>query len=132
MKWIVLAILVMAAPCLFAESLQVSGQVVSENRPVAGAEVALFPVLDPVAAARAALLEIKQSPAAHDVTDAAGNFHLEVLSAGGWKVRIEAHGLVPVETILPALVETTELEKAELVPDRNFRITVTGLERKPI
>ena len=65
------------------------------------------------------------------MTDAAGGFRIEAPDAGMWKVRLEAKGFVPLESVFSPLTDETELPDARLLPDTGLKVTVTDPAGKP-
>jgi uncharacterized GH25 family protein len=118
---------------LHAAKIPISGRAVdSGGKAVAAAKVLLIPIPTVAESGKLELAgKADPEPAVSATTDASGGFQIAAPDAGMWKVRIEARGMVPLETLLQPLVDEVDLPDAKLSPDSGFKVTVTDPAGKP-
>ncbi len=114
-------------------SIPIGGLVVEgeDERPVAGARVALFGARGLLEEAEGWLAGTSREPAARATTDAAGRFELRAPGTGMWRVAVEAAGRMPAELRIEPLLDALELPPARLVPDAGLEVRVRDAAGRP-
>ena len=131
-RLVAVLVCVLALTAVTAEELRIGGRVLLPGgSPLPQAELQLWPLMAPLAQARAVLGE-ETEPAARALTDAEGRFQLGAPHAGLWRVRVAAPGFVPLETDLKPLIESVVLTDAQLEADSRVKLKVTGNGGKPL
>jgi protocatechuate 3,4-dioxygenase beta subunit len=116
-----------------ASEIPIGGRIViAGGKPLADAEVALLALPDSLAEAGGLLEDTPAEPVARALSDKQGRFELAAPHAGLWRVRIDAPGLVPLQSDLGPLIEPLELPDAELSVDEGIALRVADREGKPI
>lgn len=123
MRAIAFLTLLLSAPA-FPAPIPIGGQV---SPPVQDARALLIPLVSELEAGKLDLQgKADPEPAASVAVAADGSFRLEAPEPGMYKVRVQAPGHVPRETLLQPLVEETELPAVELEKDARIEVRVTG------
>lgn len=134
MKRSLASLLLLLALPLQAAKIPVGGRVVDAGgKPVPNARVALIPV--PPEAERGRLdlaVQTDLEPAAKVVADAEGIYRLEAPDSGIWRLKVEAPGFVPLQTLLAPLTDETDLPDATLLKDARLKVTVTDGQGRPV
>lgn len=126
-------LLLLALP-LHAAKIPAGGRVVdASGKPVSNARVSLIPV--PPEAERGRLDLAGQTgpePAVTVSANAEGVYRLEAPDSGIWRVKVEAPGFVPLQTLLAPLVEETDLPDATLLKDAGLKVKLTDGQGRPV
>lgn len=134
MKRALASFLLLLALPLYAAKIPVSGRVVdSSGKPIPSARVALIPV--PPEAERGRLdlaIQTDLEPAAKVAVDAEGVYRLEAPDSGIWRVKMEAPGFVPLQTLLAPLTDETDLPDATLLKDVGLKVKITDGQDRPL
>src|SRR5688572_4735509 len=132
--WVLLLAAVHAASSLAAEPIEVRGRVVGpDGRPVAGAEVALRPLVSELDRALAELAGGPEVKPVHEVTTTAeGGFTIRAPEPGMWRLTLSARGFVPLERALVPLLETEDLAAAPLARDAGLEVQVVDPAGQPL
>ena len=121
MRAIAFLTLLLSSPAL---AIPIGGQV---SPPVKDARALLIPLVSELEAGELDLQgKADPEPAASVAVAADGSFRLEAPEPGMYKVRVQAPGHVPRETLLQPLVEAAELPAVELEKDARIEVRVTG------
>jgi hypothetical protein len=126
--------LVLLSLPLHAGKIPVTGRILDpQGKPASSIKVALIPILPEVESARLELAgKTGPEPATIVSTDAAGVFHLVAPDAGMWRVRVEAPGFMPLDSLLAPLLDETDLPDAQLRPDAGLQARVTDPRGQPL
>lgn len=129
--WFFVVVLSFFALPVFAADLKATGRVVADGKALAGAEVALWPLLGRYEQARRQLAGLPSEPATRMRTGEDGRFELLAPAPGMWRARVEAAGWEPVEIELTPLLETVELPPAELEKSTGSVAKPSDSRRRP-
>ena len=132
LRVLTILLVVLAAPAA-ATGLELRGQVVSSEGPVARASVTLTPMASNYGLG-AQFLDLQPPSAPVSVTETGddGRFAIAAPNVGFWGLRVDAAGFAPFERLLLQIVEDTELGELQLEPAEALEILVTDQERHPL
>ncbi len=133
LRLLLLAATPLTAP-LAAEPVEVHGRVLGPDRqPVAGAQVALRPLIREFDRATAELAgKLEARPVRESASDSDGTFTLQTPEPGMWRLSVSARGFVPLEHDLVPLVEAESLVEARLARDAGLEVRVADVAGRPL